>query len=139
LCNDDEKKGLTSSTSAEEVPDALRRAGVPQRAPFDEPDVRRRQAAPPDAQGRPESDAAALCVRSGQPALVECLRQGVSGGKQFLSLSLTQAESSFPASPEPTQVKHLSGAPPKGRPLDLPTNISLGLRGTNTLSYYKNL
>jgi len=38
---------------------------------------------------------------------------------------------------EPTQVKHLSSAPLKGRPLSLPANIRLdwkGLPGTNTLA-----
>jgi hypothetical protein len=43
--------------------------------------------------------------------------------------------------PKPTGVKHLSGAPLKGRLLTLPTNIRLGwkdLTGTNALAYYKN-
>ncbi len=38
-------------------------------------------------------------------------------------------------------MKHLSGAPLKGRPLALPANIRLGwksLPGTNTLAYYEN-
>jgi hypothetical protein len=38
-------------------------------------------------------------------------------------------------------VKQLSGAPFKGSPLALPTNIRLGwkgLPGTNTLAYYEN-
>ncbi len=42
---------------------------------------------------------------------------------------------------EPTRVKHLSGAPLKGRLLASPTNIRLGwisLPRTNTLAYYKN-
>ncbi len=42
---------------------------------------------------------------------------------------------------EPTQVKHLSGAPLKVRLLALPTNIRLGrkgLPGTNASAYYKN-
>jgi hypothetical protein len=43
---------------------------------------------------------------------------------------------------EPTQVKHLSGAPLKGRLLTLPTNIRPGRKGllwTNTVAFYKNL
>jgi len=43
---------------------------------------------------------------------------------------------------EPTQVKHLSGAPLKGRFLSLPSNNRLGwkgLPGANTLAHYKNL
>ncbi len=42
---------------------------------------------------------------------------------------------------EPTQVKHLSGAPLLGIILTLPTNIRLGCKGllvTNTLAYYKH-
>jgi hypothetical protein len=42
---------------------------------------------------------------------------------------------------EPTQVKHISGAPLKGRLLYLPANKRLGLKGlpgANTPAYYKN-
>jgi hypothetical protein len=42
---------------------------------------------------------------------------------------------------EPTHVKHLSGAPFKGRLLALSTNNRLGFKGlpgSNTLAYYEN-
>ncbi len=45
-------------------------------------------------------------------------------------------------SQEPTQVKHLSGAPLQGRLLALPTSNRLGwksLPGTNIIAYYENL
>ncbi len=44
----------------------------------------------------------------------------------------------FAGKAQPTQVKHLSGALLKGRPLALPANIRLGwkdLPKTNTLAY----
>jgi hypothetical protein len=43
--------------------------------------------------------------------------------------------------PMSTQVKHISGAPPKGKLVALPTNIRLGwksLPGSNNLAYYEN-
>jgi hypothetical protein len=44
--------------------------------------------------------------------------------------------------PEPTRVKHLSGAPLYGGLLALPKNIRLGrngLQGKNTIAYYEKL
>ncbi len=48
----------------------------------------------------------------------------------------------MPVRLEPNKVKHLSGAPLKGRLLALSTNIRLGWKGlteTNTPAYYENL
>jgi len=45
------------------------------------------------------------------------------------------------ARPEPTQVKHLAGAPLKGKLIASPQIIRLGWKGlprTNTLAYYEN-
>ncbi len=55
--------------------------------------------------------------------------------KPFLSILILQVR------PEPTIVKHLSGAQLKARLLALPTNIVQGLKnlpGTNTLAYFEN-
>jgi len=61
----------------------------------------------------------------------------------FVSDKVLQLVQYLRIRPEPIQVKHLSGVPLKGRPLRaLTANIRLGwksLRGTNTLTYYKNL
>jgi hypothetical protein len=60
----------------------------------------------------------------------------------FLRKSKRKLVSNFDKNIEPAQVKHLSGAPHKGRLLASPTNIRLsrkGLPGTNILTYYENM
>jgi len=59
----------------------------------------------------------------------------VPGKHSQISLMFVGKAGAYP------RVKHLSGAPPKGRPLDFPMNIRLGwigLPGTNTLACYEN-
>jgi hypothetical protein len=60
----------------------------------------------------------------------------------FVSGKLSSLASCLHVRPEPTEVKHLSGAPLWGRLLASTTNMRLGWKSlprTNTLAYYKNL
>jgi hypothetical protein len=89
---------------------------------------------------KPDLIISKICCKAGAYPRVEHLKGASFELSPAITANIRLGWKGLRLRPEPTRVKHLSGAPLKDRLLALPKNISLGwkgLPGTNALAYYE--